>query len=67
MLSELDALRTAKMMLQQYGSQEAWRILMARAIDEHMAGNPEHRLITQQILSALHKLAGGPAPGAAPH
>ena len=60
MVSELDALRTANVLLQQHGAKEAWCILTARAIDEHLAGKVAHRAITQQVLSALRKLTDGP-------
>lgn len=67
MVTELDALRTAKLMLDQHGAKEAWRILTARAIDEHVAGQVEHRTITQQVLSALHTLTRGPGLDEARH
>ncbi len=67
MPSQLDALRTAKLLLDQHGAREAWRILTARAIKEHLAGRIEHRTITQQVLSALHKLTCGPELDEAHH
>ena len=67
MVSELDAVQTAKLMLQQHGAREAWRMLIARAIDEHLTGNVEHRDITQQVLSALRMLSDGLASDEARH
>ena len=60
MVSEFDTLRTAKLLLDQHGPQEAWRILTAQAVDEHLAGKTERRTATQQVISALLKLTGGP-------
>ena len=63
MPSEIDALRVAKILLDERGAQEAWRILTARALDEHLVGDLKKRLITQQVLSALHKLTDEPKDG----
>ncbi len=38
------------------GGQEAWRILNARAIDEHMAGNQASFAITLSVQGALRAL-----------
>lgn len=59
MANKLDALRTAKLLLDQHGAKEAWHILTARAVQEHMAGQVAAREITQQVLAALHKLTAG--------
>ena len=40
MVGELDALRTAKLRLDQHGPQEAWRILTAQVLDEHLEQIP---------------------------
>jgi hypothetical protein len=63
----LDPFRAAKLLIDQHGEQEAWRILTARALDEHLAGNLEHRGITQTVLSALHELTRGAGRDDAAH
>ena len=60
MVSELDALRTAKILLDKNGAPEAWRILLSRAVREHDAGQVEARGITLQVLAALEKLTAIP-------
>ena len=61
-MDKIDAYRAAKILLDQHGGQEAWRILTARAIDEHMAGNQASLAITLSVQGALRALvqdAGG--------
>ena len=56
---ELGALRTAKLLLDQHSAHETWRMLAARSPDEHLTGEASKRAMTQEVLSALHKLTGG--------
>ena len=56
MTDELKPMRDAKRLLQQHGAQEAWRILTAQALDEHLEGRIPDREATQKILSALNTL-----------
>ena len=61
MVKEIDAFRTAKLLLDAHCEQEAWRILTLRALDEHLAGNTETLGITLQVEAALRVLTD---PGA---
>ncbi len=55
-MDDIDAYRAARILIDMHGEQEAWRILTARAVDEHLAGHLEARAITQRVLSALREM-----------
>lgn len=58
MSDDLGPIRDAKRLLQQHGAQEAWRILTAKALDEHLQGHIAAREATQKTLAALNVLTG---------
>ena len=60
----IDAYRAAKILLDVHGSQEAWRFLTARAIDEHLASDEAALAITLAVQEALRVLVqDGPEGG----
>ena len=51
-----DLLQEAELLLIQHGATEAWRVLIVRAIEQHLAGMSEDREVTERILDALEVL-----------
>ena len=56
MVTDLDAFRTAHVLINDIGEKEAKSFATARAVELHLADDAEGRATWQRVLSAMHEL-----------